>query len=132
MRYVTIWNTTEQSKVLISRNILEQNGIDYRVLDEQMTANFPIGTRIQVAEDQEEKARAALRQSGLLYDPATVRVPEKSFWIWLFVALLVIIVASILINQYMSWSMFNVWRISSQSKKNPQKEDFFKSLRAKD
>lgn len=103
MHYTTIWETRQQNQLFLLRNIFEQNGIDYRFLDEQNNTNFALGVRVQVAKGQEEKAGALLRENGLLNDPSpgAERVSKTKFWTWLFVALFVIIIAAILINWFM-------------------------------
>lgn len=103
MDYITIWETRQQNQLFLLRNIFEQNDIDYRFLDEQNNTNFALGVRVQVVRGQEEKAGALLRENGLLEDPSpgAEEVTQTRFWIWLFIALLVIIVAAILINWWM-------------------------------
>lgn len=103
MEYTTIWETRQQNQLFLLRNIFEQNNIDYRFLDENTNTNFANGVRVQVARGQEEKAGALLRENGLLQDPSpeAEQVSQTKFWTWLFIALLIIIVAAILIN----WGM---------------------------
>lgn len=103
MDYTTIWETRQQNQLFLLRNIFEQNNIDYRFLDENNAANFATGVRVQVARGQEEKAGALLRENGLLQDPSpgAEQVTKFKFWTWLFLALLIIIVAAIVIN----WGM---------------------------
>jgi hypothetical protein len=101
MEYTTIWETRKQDQLFLLRNIFEQNNIDYRFLDEQNHSVPEI--RVQVARGQEEKAGVLLRENGFLRDPSpgAERVTPTKFWIWLFVALLLIIVAAIIINWWM-------------------------------
>lgn len=100
MRYTTIWETRQQNELFLLKNLFEQNQIDYRFLDENSNTNFALGVRVQVARGQEERAGAILRENGLLKDPSpgAEKVSPTKFWIWLFVALLIVIVAAILIN----------------------------------
>lgn len=100
MDYTTIWETRQQNELILLKNIFEQNQIDYRFLDENSNTNFALGVRVQVARGQEAKAGAVLRENGLLKDPSpgSEKVSPTKFWIWLIVALLIVIVAAILIN----------------------------------
>ncbi|MEG9327744.1 hypothetical protein V6B16_07335 [Salinimicrobium catena] len=101
MEYTTIWETRKQNQLFLLRNIFEQNNIDYRFLDEKNTSGLAV--RVQVVRGQEEKAGALLRENGLLKDPSpgAERVTPTKFWIWLFVALFIIIVAAVIINWWM-------------------------------
>lgn len=100
MRYTTIWETRQQNELILLKNIFEQNKIDYRFLDENSNTNFALGVRIQVAKGQEERAGALLRENGMLRDPSpgAEKVSPTKFWIWLVVALLLIVIAGIFIN----------------------------------
>lgn len=103
MDYTTIWETRQQNQLFLLRNIFEQNNVDYRFLDEQNDTHSTLAVRVQVARGQEEKAGALLRENGLLNDPSpgAERVTPAKFWIWLLVALFIIIVAAILISWWM-------------------------------
>ncbi|HER40016.1 MAG TPA: hypothetical protein ENO10_02225 [Salinimicrobium catena] len=103
MNYTTIWETSRQNELILLKNIFEQNNIDYRFLDENTNTNFAVGVRVQVVRGQEEKAGALLRENGLLRDPSPggERVSKTKFWTWLFIALLIIIIAAIFINWWM-------------------------------
>lgn len=103
MKYTTIWETTQQNQALLLKNIFEQNNIKYRFLDENSNTNFSLGVRIQVAQGQEAKAGAILRENGFVENPSSgggQNVPAK-YWVWLIIALLAIIVASVIINENM-------------------------------
>lgn len=103
MNYTTIWETSRQNELILLKNIFEQNSIDYRFLDKNTNTNFALGVRVQVVRGQEEKAGALLRENGLLRDPSPggERVTQTKFWIWLIIALLIIIVAAVLINWWL-------------------------------
>ena len=104
MRYTTIWETNQQNHLILIKNLFEQNNIDYRFLDENTNTNFAVGARVQVAQGEEAKAGAILRENGILKDPSpgSTKVSQLKFWIWLVAALLLVIIASILIN----WLMY--------------------------
>lgn len=104
MKYTTIWETSQQNHLILIKNLFEQNNIDYRFLDENTNTNFAVGARVQVAQGEEAKAGAILRENGILKDPSpgTEKVSQLKFWIWLIAALLLIIIASVLIN----WLMY--------------------------
>jgi len=103
MHYTTIWETSRQNELILLKNIFETNDIEYRFLDENTNTNFAVGVRVQVKRGQEEKAGVLLRKNGLLRDPSpgNERVSQTKFWTWLFIALILIIVAAIFINWWM-------------------------------
>ena len=100
MNYVTVYETTQQNQVILIKNILEQNDIDYRFFDESSNTNFLTGVRIQVEENQREKALAVFRENGLLNDPSPSQgsVTMAKFWIWLVITLFFLVAAAVFIN----------------------------------
>lgn len=103
MSYRTIFETPQQNQVILIKNIFETNHIDYRFLDESTNTNFALGVRVQVKETDASRAQAILKENGLLNEPESGKdaVSLSRFWMWLVLALLAIIVASVLINMLM-------------------------------
>lgn len=103
MNYVTVWETPRQNQLIILKSIFEQNNIKYRFLDEGTNTNFPVGVRVQVQESQAREARKLLEENGFVgtLEPRPDSGIATSFWWYLFLALLVIIIVSALVNWYM-------------------------------
>ncbi|WP_029037338.1 putative signal transducing protein [Salinimicrobium xinjiangense] len=70
MKFVTIYNSPDSFKISIIRNLLEENGIHYQTSDMATDSASGIaglgitGMRVQVTEDQQEKARELLKARG--------------------------------------------------------------------
>lgn len=100
MSYSTIYETSQQNQVILLKNIFEQNNVRYKILDESTNTNFPIGVRVQVHENDLQRAEGLLRENGFLKDPLPGRnkISMTKFWIWFVVALLFLVVAAFFIN----------------------------------
>lgn len=103
MNYVTVWETPQQNQLILVKSIFEQNNLNYRFLDEGANTNFPVGVRVQVEENQAEKARKILKENGFIgtIEPKPEAGVATSFWWYLFLALLVVIIVSAFINWYL-------------------------------
>ena len=70
MKFVTVFNTTHSSEIAIIRNLFEDHDIKYVAPDMATDSASGIaglgitGMRIQVPEDQQEKALAVLKAHG--------------------------------------------------------------------
>ena len=70
MRLVTIFNTTHTSEISIIRNLFEDNDIQFIAPDMATDSALGIaglgitGMRVQVPQDQQEKALAVLKAHG--------------------------------------------------------------------
>ena len=104
MNYVTVWETAQQNQLVLLRNLFEQENLDFRILDQNTNNNFATGARVQVEEKDKTRAEAVLRDNGFLKARTVIRneASGKSFWMWLFAALLLLIIAAALINEFMS------------------------------
>lgn len=103
MSYSTIYETSEQNQIVLLKNIFTQNNVRYKILDESMNTNFPLGVRVQVHDNDMKRAEGLLRENGLLQDPAPGKssVSMAKFWLWLVIALVCLIFAAFLINLLM-------------------------------
>lgn len=103
MAYRTVYETSEQNQVILLKNILEQNNVRYKILDESTNTNFPVGVRVQVHENDVKRTEGLLLENGFLRDPAPgqTSVSMARFWLWLVIALIFIIIAAVLINMLM-------------------------------
>ena len=103
MSYSTIYETSAQNQIVLLKNIFTQNNVRYRILDESMNTNFPLGVRVQVHDNDMKRAEALLRENGFLEDPAPGQssVSMAKFWLWLVIALVCLIFAAFLINLLM-------------------------------
>lgn len=100
MKYETIYHTPHEHRVIIIRQLFEEHKINFRILNEATNAPIPVGKRVQVPVDQLEQAKNLLKEHGFLGSPKPD--PEtnenKRHWIILFLALLLVILFSIIIN----------------------------------
>lgn len=100
MKYETIYQTLHDSRILIIRQLFEEHKIKFRILNEATNNAIPVGKRVQVPADQIGRAKDVLKQHGFLGTPR----PEpgtgenKRYWLFLVLALLLVILFSILIN----------------------------------
>ncbi len=103
MSYTTVFETSAQNQIILLKNIFDQNNVRYKVLDESMNTNFPLGVRVQVHNNDMKRAEALMRENGFLEDPAPGEgsVSMAKFWLWLVIALVCLIFAAFLINLLM-------------------------------
>lgn len=100
MSYQTIYETFRPKNIEIVKMILKENGMDFRVLKENPNAAIPTGTKLQVREDQQEQAVQLLKERGFYRrrPRITDENPSGKFWIYLLVALIIIIVVGIILS----------------------------------
>lgn len=100
MVYFTIYNTSNQNKVHILKRLFEEHQIDHRVLKDLENSAVPVGFKIQVSREQGERAKDILKEHGFLGTPGPLPDAHilSRFWIYLTLALFLIIVISILIK----------------------------------
>lgn len=113
MEYFTIYSTNDNAEVSILRNLFEQKEIHYKVLGEVTNASAGIaatgnsGIRVQVREDDRERAKEVLVESGFLGQQKTHsrksrRRPAVNKWVLIFLAVLVLVIVAILIAWFMN------------------------------
>lgn len=113
MGYITIYSTNDNAEVSILRNLFEQKDIHYNILGEVTNASAGIaatgnqGIRVQVQEDDRERAKEVLVESGFLgqQKPASRRSPRRpavNKWVLIFLAALVLVIVAILIAWFMN------------------------------
>lgn len=100
MSYFTIYNTSQETRIIILKQLFEEHSIKYRVLKDQKDSAVPVGFRVQVTEEQGERAKNILKEHGFLGTPQPA--PDSHllsrFWIYLTMALFLIVIISILIK----------------------------------
>lgn len=103
MAYTTVYETSEQNKMSLLKNLFEQNNIRYKILDESANTNFALAARVQVHENDVMRAEGLLKENGFLQDPDPLETPESKskFWLWLVIAIICLLVAAFLINMLM-------------------------------
>jgi hypothetical protein len=113
MEFITIYNTHDITEVGILKNLFEKEGIEYNVLGEATASSAGIagsgntGIRIQVREDDREKAKEILVDSGFLghrkEEHSRRRNPAGvNKWILIFLAALVLVLVALLITWFMN------------------------------
>ncbi|MCM4160505.1 DUF2007 domain-containing protein [Antarcticibacterium flavum] len=113
MEFITIYNTHDTTEVSILKNLFDKEGIEYKVLGEATASSAGIaasgntGIRIQVREDEREKAKEILVESGFLghkKDHHTKRRsgPAVNRWVLIFLAALVLVLVALLITWFMN------------------------------
>lgn len=100
MEYVTIYHARRPNHAVIIKNLFEDHNLKFRILEETTNSAIPVGKRVQVLEDQVEKAKDILKQNGFLGtpEPEPESGQNKKYWIILVLALFLVILFSILIN----------------------------------
>ena len=100
MEYITVYETFKTSEAHILSNIFQNNGIRFRLLDERTNDIVPIGMRLQVIKEDKDQALILIRENGFLGErlAKTNETPTGKFWIYLFVALLIVIIVGALIS----------------------------------
>ena len=100
MEYITVYETFKNSEAHILSNIFRNNGIRYRLLNERTNDIVPIALRLQVLDEDKDQALILIRENGFLGESLanTKETPTGKFWIYLFIALLVVIIVGVLIS----------------------------------
>lgn len=103
MNYVTIYNTRNESEVVVIEQLFRQRQIEYRIINEP--ANNPVleGKKVQVRDGQVDRAKGILKENGILGAPKPEPDSKETtrFWWFLLVALLAVILVSVLINWFL-------------------------------
>ena len=97
----TVYETSRQNRLIVLKNIFEQNNVRYRILEESSKIDFSVGVKVQVHENDVKRAEALMRENGFLKDPLpeTNEISMTKFWVWFIIALLFIVVAALFINR---------------------------------
>jgi len=66
MEYVTVYETFSSSEAHILSNLFKDQGLQFRLLDERTNDVVPIGIRLQVIKEQQERALLLMRENGFL------------------------------------------------------------------
>ena len=100
MEYITVYETFKRSEAHLLANIFKDNGLEYRLLEGRPKEVIPVGLQLQVTEEHKERALVLIRENGFLGRrlATTKESPSGKFWIWLFVALIIVIIVGIVIS----------------------------------
>lgn len=108
MEYSTIYRSQDSSEIAIIKHLFEDHEIDHKVLGEVTSGVIAgagvTGTRIQVREDQLDRAKEVLVESGFLGHRKASRAgrPAVSKWVLVFLAVLVLVIVALLITWFMN------------------------------
>ena len=113
MEYATIYSGDNHAEISIIKHLLEEHNIAYNVLGEATASSAGIGAtgnmgvRVQVPEDQIDRAKDILRDNGFLGEMKKggekgSKEPKFSKWMFIFLAALVLIIVSFLIMWFMN------------------------------
>ncbi|MGB7785585.1 MAG: DUF2007 domain-containing protein [Salinimicrobium sp.] len=109
MEYITIHTTTDKAEISSLKALFEGKGIHYRIVEEDrkaMAERDQPEQRLQVREEDREKARKLLHESGYLkighpYEENQRKAPMKR-WMFLFLAALVLLIVILLVAWFMN------------------------------
>ena len=109
MKYQTIYATSDRNEISVLKNLFEQEKIDFKIVQEENVPSkaAPVRERFQVAEDDREKARELLDQTGFL-SPDSVYAAEPSpaqpsrKWIFFLLGALLLIILIFLIGWFLA------------------------------
>lgn len=105
MDYITVYATTDGSEVAVLKSLFEGKGVDYRVTEDQASAESKKEFYLQVAEKDRALARELMHESGYLKVEHPHREASASRgkkWMFIFLAALVLILVAILIGWFMT------------------------------
>ncbi|MBE7640783.1 hypothetical protein GUB10_10600 [Salegentibacter sp. BLCTC] len=119
MSYIVVFRTSSRHELSILKNLFDEEGVAYRTYGEAIDSAANIGglgndgMRIEVEEDERTKATEIIKRSGLLDNPYTGktfqqmshserRKPQVGKWVFVLLAVLVVLVAIIFFVWFMS------------------------------
>ena len=104
MEYVTVYETFKRSQANVLANIFRDHGIEYRLLEGRPKEVIPIGIELQVIREHKDRAVALIRDNGFLGRrlATTNESPSGKFWIYLFVALLIVVLVGVVISMFLN------------------------------
>lgn len=112
MEFITIYTGDDHTEISIIKNLLEENNINYKVLGEATSSSAGIGAtgnmgmRIQIPEDEVDHAKNILLETGFLGNWKKSKLKKdganRSKWVLIFLAAVVLIIVSFLIMWVMN------------------------------
>ncbi|MEG9327743.1 hypothetical protein SAMN04488034_101729 [Salinimicrobium catena] len=105
MDYITVYATTDGSEVAVLKSLFQGKGVDYKINEDQASAEGKKEFYLQVAEKDRALAREILHESGYLKVEHPHREASASRgkkWMFIFLAALVLILVAILIGWFMT------------------------------
>ena len=103
MDYHTIYSTRDLNEIAVLKRVYSEEGIDFRIGETDQTGEVK---RLQVAENDKSRARELLEQTGFLtatqaHVPVRRRMAGKR-WIFIFLAVFIIIIVALVILMFMN------------------------------
>lgn len=104
MSYITVWSTSDRNQIIIIKTTLELNNIICRLLNDNVNYFFSAEVQVQVPQEQQKRAVGILREHGFFREGGDEQGGAAiiRFWIYLVLALIIIILAAIVINMGMT------------------------------
>lgn len=113
MEYITIYSTDDRTEISILKNLFDQEKIDYKVLGEATNSSAGVagsgitGIRLQVRDDERERAKEILVESGFIGHRKTTSTtprqnPRIGKGVLIFLAALVVVIVAIIIVWFMN------------------------------
>lgn len=109
MNFTTIYSSTDKSEISILENLFRDEGIEYRIQQDRHEAEAnrdQVEKRIQVPEEDRERARELLDQTGFLrvgdsgVDVQPKRRPGR--WVFFALAALILVIIAIILGWFMN------------------------------
>lgn len=105
MNYIHIYSTEDDNEISILENIFKDEGVKYEIhTGPTGSTSKPLQKKVLVAEEDKEKAKELLDQTGLpvaRHHSRTRRIASNKL-ILIFLALLILVVIALLITWFMN------------------------------
>lgn len=104
MNFTTVYETFDPNEIPELEKLFGKEKFEYRIIKGANNDTKAEGWKLQVPEDQKEKATYLLLNHNFKRKPVMTRAekPKSRFWIFLIVAVILIILAGILVNGLMN------------------------------
>lgn len=103
MEYITVYETFKRSQANILAEIFRDQGIKYRMLEPRPKEVIPVGIELQVIPEHKDRALVLIRENGFLGRrlATTNESATGKFWIYLFVALLIVVIVGVVVSRWL-------------------------------
>lgn len=111
MKYITVYSTRDKGEVSVLKSLFEAKKLDFKIIEEEVIERSVIPSRhFQVAEEDRDEAREILHETGYLkihtpHESTHERKPAVGMakkWIFVFLAVLVLIIVALVITWFMN------------------------------